>query len=142
MKKLLILELAILLIAGLVLVACNKLEDEPKKLWTDAEIEEQIIKDYYKYLKYPDAGEGPTELVHILRRFGNIKGCYVVQYGGIYSTADIRSIYVNQIHFNNAAPVLAWKENKTYSLEQAFNLGLLDGNDVQYIADAINGGFK
>lgn len=126
----------ILLLTGL-LPACNA-SSSPQTEVTDAllkAIEKDFAKNEYANGADPKI-DGPWRIEYC---YGIYSGCVAVMFSlpgsGVLRTVEIAG---SVIHYRSSVSIYVWNDGRFFSLENAYNQGLLSKEDVAQIADLHN----
>ena len=108
-----------------------------------AETEKRILQEYCKIKTKEEGFEWYVNDVWVSDFYGAFNGCFAVNIRDNYPHPDVETYfyeYIGGIMFHcygGRIPYL-WKDGRFYSLQEAYDLGLLAREDLKIIADIIN----
>jgi hypothetical protein len=102
----------------------------------DPEIEARIIRDYFYHVVYPASNEAQLGDVHICKYYGTFEGFVAVMFnGGERQVAWRETIAGIEVHYSDSRWILVWENGKFYRLQEAYDNGFLNQQNIQEIAD-------
>jgi hypothetical protein len=108
----------------------------------DAETEKRILQDYFDTRVKPEDPEATVNNIRIERYCGTYNGVVAAKFTGFFVYADVvwgEVIAGLQFYYPEIEPVFAWKDGSLYRLREAYDLGLLTGDDIKSIHEIYRG---
>jgi hypothetical protein len=128
---------SLILLYAALLPACATSSKPPVEVTDEllAQIEDDYAKCRYTNGANPEI-DGPWRIEYC---YGIYSGCVAVMFSlpgsGVLRTVEIAG---SVIHYRSSVSIYVWNDGRFFSLENAYNQGLLSKEDVAQIADLHN----